>query len=92
MFIAINNSWDLCQFDVKNAFLYGDLTDSVLMEQLPGYVVLEEDRVCRLNNAIYGLKQNSRAWFEKFSKVVMAGGFQRCAVDHSVFYRKTACG
>ena len=22
----------------------------------------------------------------------MAGGFQRCAIDHSVFYRKTACG
>ena len=22
----------------------------------------------------------------------MAGGFQRCVVDHLVFYRKTACG
>ena len=56
--IAKNNSWKLCQLDVKHAFLHGDLTDSVLMEQPPGYVALDEDRVCRLNKAIYGLKQN----------------------------------
>ena len=30
--VAINNSWELCQLDVKNAFLYGDLVDYVLME------------------------------------------------------------
>ena len=46
--LAINNPWDLCQLDVKNAFLYGDLTESVLMEQPPCYVPQEEDRVCRL--------------------------------------------
>ena len=45
--------------------------------------------MCRLIKAIYGLKQSPRAWFEKFSQVVLASGFQKCAVDHSVFYRKT---
>ena len=59
--IAINNSWDLCQLDVKNAFLYGDLTDYVLMKQPLGYVAQGEDRVCRLKKTIYGLKQSSRA-------------------------------
>ena len=78
--------------DVKNAFLYSDLTDFVLMEQPPGYVAQEKDRVCRLKKAIYSLKQNHRAWFENFSQVVMPGGFQKCVVDHSVFYKKTACG
>ena len=63
---------------MKNAFLYGDLTDSVLMEQLPGYVAQEEDRVCRLKKAIYGLKQSPIAWFEKFSQVVMTGDLMSC--------------
>ena len=59
------------------------------MEQPPGYVAQGEDRVCRLKKAIYGLKQSPRAWFEKFNIVVMQDGFQRCAVAHSVFYKKT---
>ena len=66
--IVINQSWELCQLDVKNAFLYGDLTDSVLMEQLLGYVAQGEDRVCRLKKIIYGLRQSPRVLFEKFSQ------------------------
>ena len=65
--ITVNNSWEMCQLDVKNIFLYGDLTDYVLIEQPPRYVVQKEDRVCKLKKAIYGLKQSSYAWFEKFS-------------------------
>ena len=30
--------------------------------------------------------------FEKFSCVIMDGGFQICVVDHSVFYRTTDSG
>ena len=54
--LAINHSWELCQLDVKNTFLYGDLRESVLMEQPPGYVAQGEDHVCRLKKVIYGLK------------------------------------
>ena len=61
--------------DVKNAFLYGDLIESMLMEQPPGYVAQGEDRVYRLKKAIYGLKHRPQAWFEKFSQVVLVGGF-----------------
>ena len=59
--IAVNQSWELSQLDVKNAFLYGDLTEQVYMEQPPGYVAQGENRVCFLRKVIYGLKQNPRA-------------------------------
>lgn len=36
--LAINLSWPMYQLDVKNAFLYGDLSPTVFMEQPPGYV------------------------------------------------------
>ena len=62
------------------------------MEQPPGYVVQGEKMVCSLKKAIYGLKQSPRAWFEKFSNIASKKGFQRCLVDHSVFFRRTPAG
>src|SRR2546430_15795644 len=53
--IVINKNWSLRQLDVKNAFLYGDLTEAVFMEQPPGYVVQGEKMVCHLKKVIYGL-------------------------------------
>ena len=41
--------------------------------------------MCRLHKTIYGLKQSPRAWFAKFSEVVLKFGLQRCHFDHSVF-------
>jgi len=40
------------------------------MEQPSGYITQGENTVCRLRKVIYGLKQNPRAWFEKFSMVI----------------------
>ncbi|KAL0285929.1 UNVERIFIED_CONTAM: Retrovirus-related Pol polyprotein from transposon RE2 [Sesamum angustifolium] len=46
--------------DIKNTFLYGDLNETVYMEQPPGYVAQGEKQrmVCKLKKAIYGLKQS----------------------------------
>ena len=43
-------------------------------------------------NLLLYIKQSPRAWFEKFSSIVVASGFRRCAVDHSIFYRRTDIG
>ena len=42
--------------DIKNAFLYGDLTEQVLIKQHPGYVIQGENKVCMLKKTIYGFK------------------------------------
>ena len=41
--------------------------------------------MCRLHKAIYGLKQSPRAWFSKFSEVVLKFGLRRCHSDRFVF-------
>ena len=86
--VTINNSWDIHQLNVKNAFLYSDLAKHVYMEQSLGYVAQTENNVCLLKKAIYGLKQSPRVWFNKFSNVVMHFGFTRSTVNHSMCIRK----
>ena len=39
------------------------------MEKPPGFVAQEEnDKACRLDKSLYGLKQSPCAWFGKFSQ------------------------
>uniref|UniRef100_M4DMN8 Integrase catalytic domain-containing protein n=1 Tax=Brassica campestris TaxID=3711 RepID=M4DMN8_BRACM len=83
---ATVNKWDLKQLDVKNAFLHGDLLDTVYMKQPPGFVSEElPDHVCLLHKAIYGLKQAPRAWFNKFSSFLLKYGFICSVKDPSLF-------
>ncbi|KAG8492104.1 hypothetical protein CXB51_015700 [Gossypium anomalum] len=54
--IAVSRGWCLRQVDVNNAFLNGDLSDEVFMQQPPGYVQFGpngEKLVCRLTKALY---------------------------------------
>ena len=36
--MAAMRSWPLYHLDIKNAFLHGDLTEEIYMEQPPGFV------------------------------------------------------
>jgi len=58
--LAANLDWPLHQFDVKNAFLHGDLEEEVYMDIPPGYTSTKPGTVCRLQRALYGLKQSLR--------------------------------
>lgn len=76
--LAANYNWHLQQFDVKNAFLHGDLEEEIYMEIPPGYGSnLGTNRACKLKKALYGLKQSPRAWFGRFTKVMLATGYKQ---------------
>lgn len=69
--IAVQYNMDIDHLDVKTAFLNGDLKEVVYMEQPEGFVLSgKENKIYRLNKAIYGLKQASKAWYEKINKVL----------------------
>ncbi|GAV58961.1 LOW QUALITY PROTEIN: Pkinase domain-containing protein/LRR_1 domain-containing protein/RVT_2 domain-containing protein/LRR_8 domain-containing protein, partial [Cephalotus follicularis] len=91
--LAAIHHWPLYQLDVKNTFLNGDLHEDVYMEQPPGFVAQgESNKVCKLKRSLYGLKQSPRAWFGRFTDVVLSFGLSRCDSDHSVFYRQSHTG
>ena len=83
--------WKIFQMDVKNAFLYGDLHEEVYMTPPPG-LPHQPGYVCRLRKSIYGLRQSSRCWFEKFSTVLYSLGFRPSNHDSALFIRSTSAG
>ena len=89
--MAVVCCWSLYQTDVKNAFLNGDLHEEVYMQPPPGYPH-SGSQVCCLHCALYGLKQVSRAWFEKFSLVVAQQGFTSSPHDTALFVQRSSAG
>ncbi|OXU28743.1 hypothetical protein TSAR_000209 [Trichomalopsis sarcophagae] len=80
--IAAKEDLEIAQFDVKTAFLYGDLQEEIYLQQPEGYTT-EEGRVCRLQRSLYDLKQSSRCWNEKF--VGFLKNFKSIESDKCVF-------
>ena len=55
--LAISQKWFIHQLDVSNAFLHGELQETIFMEQPPGFInTVFPHHVCQLNKSLYGLK------------------------------------
>nr|GEV66062.1 ribonuclease H-like domain-containing protein [Tanacetum cinerariifolium] len=64
--------------DVKNAFLHGQLSETVYMHQPPGFVNSTKlDYVCHLQKSLYGLK--------RFASFATRIGFHHSKTDASLF-------
>jgi len=46
------------------------------------------EHVFKLGNAIYGLKQTPRAWYERLSNFLLENGFTRGKIDNTIFLKK----
>ena len=85
--VAINDL-ELHQLDFKTAFLNGELEERVYIQQPPGYET--GNKVCRLNRALYGLRQAPRSWYTKLDKELQLIGFKASDADPGLYisYRK----
>ncbi|GJS04857.1 putative ribonuclease H-like domain-containing protein [Tanacetum coccineum] len=76
------------QMDVKSAFLYGKIED-VYVCQPPGFEDPDfPDRVYKVEKALYGLHQASRAWYETLSTYLLDNEFQRGKIDKTLFIKR----
>jgi len=80
------NSGLMCQMDVKNTFLHGNLEEEVCMKLPPGHLQASDPTlVCRLHKSLHGLKQSSHAWHAQLSVVLEELGFKMSNADSSLF-------
>ncbi|GJS41550.1 ribonuclease H-like domain-containing protein [Tanacetum coccineum] len=83
--LIVQFDWPLFQLDINNAFLYGDLTETVYMKLPDGYFDKNDKRVCKLKKSLYGLKQAPRQWNAKLTQALVEDGFVQSKSDYSLF-------
>jgi hypothetical protein len=77
--VAAQLGWHVHHLDVKFAFLNGELQEEVYVCQPPGFEAKgQEDKVLKLQKALYGLRQAPRAWNTKLHKTLTDLGFEQC--------------
>jgi hypothetical protein len=70
------------QMDVKTTFLNGELEEEIYMTRSDGFVVKgQEDKVCKPQKSLYGLKQASKQRHEKFDVSLISTDFSVNEVD-----------
>lgn len=72
------------QMDVETAFLNGKISSEIYVKQPRGY----EDgtnKVCKLEKALYGLRESPRTWYECFDEFVKKVGFKRSKYDYCLY-------
>lgn len=84
--VAATQQLKIRQFDIKTAFLYGEVKKELYMRQPEGF----EDgsnRVCKLIISLYGLKQAPRCWNDCFTDFLHSQGFYVSNADPCLFIR-----
>ena len=91
--LAAQKGWSIYQLDVKSAFLHGELSEEVFVEQPRGYEIKgSEQKVYKLKKALYGLKQAPRAWYSRIESYFVKEGFVRCPHEYTLFIKTSAGG
>src|SRR6516165_7148502 len=76
--------------DIKIAFFNGKLLEDVYMMQPDGFVDPQNaNKICKLQRSIYGLKQASRTWNQRFDKIVKQFDFVQNG-DEPCVYKKVS--
>ena len=86
--MAVQYDFDICLIDIKTFFLYGELKDTVFMEQPPEWedaAYPAADYVCKLNKSMYGLPQAPHCAQRKLRAVLVEAGLRQSAADDCIY-------
>lgn len=88
--IAIINKYDLevCQLDVKTAFLNGIIDEEIYMEISEGVdksLEVKKGKVCKLERALYGLKISPKKWNDRFTATGISLGLENSDLKPCLF-------
>ena len=88
--ISVYCDYEIWQMDVKTAFLNGNIKEEIYMKQPEGFISSgSEQKVCKLQRSIYGLKQASRSWNIRFDETIKMFDFHKNP-DEPCVYKKVS--
>jgi hypothetical protein len=83
---AAHEDLEMRQFDIRTAFLNGELEEEVYVRPPRGAEYLARNgRALRLWRALYGLRQASRAWSKRLEAALTERGFTQSDADPSLW-------
>ena len=83
--IATMRDMEMAQDDIEKAYLNATPSETIYMEQPPGYVSKEfPDHVCLMLRALYGFMQSGNNWWEDLDRTWAGMGFSRSRADECV--------
>ncbi|GBM20638.1 Retrovirus-related Pol polyprotein from transposon TNT 1-94 [Araneus ventricosus] len=84
--LVCKQKWRHSQLDIKCAYLYASLQETIFMSQPQGFVDPNKpDHVCHLNKALYGLHQSGREWFYEIHSVLENLSFKKLESTNCVY-------
>ena len=84
--IALKNDLVAHHVDIKTAYLNSDIEEDVYVQQPQGFVIKgKEDFVCKLDKAVYGLKQAARQWNLKLNDTMKQLHFKPSESEPCIF-------
>ena len=84
-------NWKLRQFDIKGAYLHGELKDKIYMMHAPGYKD-NTNGVYYLIRSLYGLKQAGNVWNAKLNDTLTTLGFNQSKTIYCCYAQRSKEG
>lgn len=91
--LAIQFDWFIDHWDVVTAFLHGTLNEDVFMYMPKGLLIDKGKndnvpKVCKLNKAMYGLKQAASSWNKELHNALINIGFKQSVHEPCIYILK----
>jgi hypothetical protein len=87
---ACSKNIKVYQMDVKLSFPNGELVEKLYIEQPEEFQLSKNaNYVRKLKKALYGVKQDPRAWYSRMDKYLQQGGFKKGSENINLYIKVT---
>lgn len=83
---AAKEDLEMMQFDIKTAFLYGEIQENIWIELTDGPWSKGHRVIIKLRKSLYGLKQSPKCWNRKFDQVLQNFSMKRSTADDCIYF------
>lgn len=85
--VSCSRGYYIEQMDVQTAFLNGKVNTNIYIYQPEGFI-MGKNKVCKLNRALYGLRESPRTWYNCFHEHMLSLEFAVSKIDSCLYFKQ----